>query len=207
MVNSIQAGSRRPGDEHDSAGSDRRRWARGRTVGVLALMIAVLATVFGPASTAQAAAGPFYYIVAEHSGKVLMSENHSKNAGARIVQMAKGGWGAQHWKVRHVRNLPNGQTIRKFENRNSHYCITVHSYLANDILTQDQCETGGQYREWRVSNWDDLWAERPVRIWSELTGLCMDVYGAWTEDYTPLEQYPCIAAANQSFHVEYVPGT
>jgi hypothetical protein len=186
----------------------RSRWVRGRAIGAAIVMaLAVLAAVFGTAGAAQAKPGPFYYIVAEHSGKVLMSENHSKEAGARIVQMPKGNFGAQHWKIRHIDNLPNGQTIRKFENRNSHYCITVHSDGANDVLTQDQCETGGQYREWYVSNWSDLWAQRPVKIWSELSGLCMDVWGASTADYAALQQYPCHSGANQSFHVEYVPGT
>jgi hypothetical protein len=75
-------------------------------------------------------------------------ENHSKEVGTRIVQMTKADVGAQHWKIRHIENLPNGQTVRKFENRNSHYRITVHGSESGDVLTQDQCETGGQYREW-----------------------------------------------------------
>jgi Ricin-type beta-trefoil lectin domain-like len=177
------------------------------TLGLLAMAVAALATVFGTAGSAQAKPGPFYYIVAEHSGKALMPENHSKDPGVRIVQMPKANVGAQHWLVRHVDNLPNGQTIRKFENRNSHLCITIINHGAYELLTQDQCETGGWYRDWVVSSWSDLWAERPVKIWSHEDNLCMDVYGAYTDDYTPVGQYACHSGPNQSFHVEYVPGT
>jgi hypothetical protein len=179
-----------------------------KLLGVLALVVAVLATVFGSAGAAQAKPGPFYYIVAEHSGKALMPENESKAPGVRIVQMSKRNIGAQHWLVRHMENLPNGQTIRKFENRNSHLCITIVSHGAvGELLTQDQCETGGWYREWVVSSWSDLWAQRPVKVWSHEDGLCMDVAGAFTTDYTPVVQYPCHSGANQSFHVEYLQGS
>ncbi|WP_203900348.1 RICIN domain-containing protein [Virgisporangium aliadipatigenens] len=183
-------------------------WAerRRKVLGLLSVTLLALTVLVTTANAAQAGPGPFYYIVAEHSGKVLMPENHSKDPGVRIVQMPRGGFGAQHWKVRHVENLSNGQTIRKFENRHSHLCITIVDHEPG-LLTQDQCETGGWYREWTVSNWNDLWAERPVKIWSHESNLCMDMYGGWVDDYTPAAQYWCHSGPNQTFRVDYVEGT
>lgn len=172
----------------------------------MATAVAIAAGVFASPQAALAGPGPFYYIVAEHSGKVLMPENHSKEPGVRIVQMTRGNFGAQHWRVRHMETLPNGQTIRKFENRHSQLCITIVGY-GPGLLTQDQCETGGWDREWVVSNKDDLWAQRPVLIWSHQTNLCLSVGGASYADFAPMWQWPCHGRADQLFRVNYVAGT
>jgi len=160
-------------------------------------------------STAKRA-GPFYWIIAEHSGKALMPENHSKNVGTRIVQMNKANFGAQHWKIRHISTDSNGQSVRKFENRNSHLCIWVYSNGENDVLKQDGCESGSsdaRKPEWKVSNKYDMWAGKPFTTWSQYSGRCMSINNVSSSEYASAVQYTCVGGANQKFRVQYVPGT
>ncbi|BDA67648.1 hypothetical protein CAL7716_018140 [Calothrix sp. PCC 7716] len=154
--------------------------------------------------------GPFYWIIAEHSGKALMPENHSKNVGTRIVQMSKGNFGAQHWRIRHISTDSNGQSVRKFENRHSKLCIWAYSTAQGQILKQHGCESGtddARKPEWRVSNKHEMWAGRPFTTWSEYSSKCMDVANASVADYTSVGQYTCHGGPNQKFRVQYVPGT
>lgn len=179
-----------------------------RRLASVALLALIVPMTF--ADTASAKPGPFYWIVAEHSGKVLMPENHSKEVGTRIVQMNKGNFGAQHWKIWHMGTDNNGQTVRKFENRHSHLCIWSYSTALGEVLRQHGCESGSfdsRQPEWRVSNKSDMWAGRPFTTWSEYSGQCMDVAGASQAEYTSVAQYTCHGGANQKFRLEYVPGT
>jgi hypothetical protein len=162
------------------------------------------------ASKASAKPGPFYWIVAEHSGKVLMPENHSKYLNTRIVQMNKGNFGAQHWKVWHLSTDSNGQSVRKFENRHSKLCIWSYSTAVGEVLRQHGCQTGtldARHPEWRVSNKWDMWYGRPFTMWSEYSGQCMDIAGASQAEYTSAAQFTCHGGANQRFRLIYVPGT
>ncbi len=155
--------------------------------------------------------GPFYWIVAEHSGKVLMPENHSKELDTRIVQTAKANGGAQHWKILHMSTDSNGQSVRKFQNRHSKLCIWAYSTAQGQVLKQHGCESGSfdsRKPEWRVSNKHEMWAGRPFTTWSEYSKRCMNVSGASLAEYASVIQYTCQGGiANEKFRLKYVPGT
>lgn len=179
-----------------------------KQLAMMALLAPIFPMTFAPA--ASAGPGPFYWIIAQHSGKAIMPENHSQSLNARIVQMNKGNFGAQHWKIRHISTDSNGQSVRKFENRHSKLCIWVYGNSVGQVLKQHGCESGSydaRFPEWRVSNKWDMWAGYPFTMWSEYSGQCMDVAGAYQAEYTPVVQYPCHGGLNQKFRAVYVPGT
>jgi hypothetical protein len=159
-----------------------------------------------PTVSAQSSAGPFYWIVSVNSGKVLMPTGQSKAYGEQIVQATQGDLGAQHWKI-----LGSGRG-RKLYNRNSHLCIVAPAPGSTAWLRQAGCDDNpGDPSDlravWTVSNYDAMWAGSPVTWQSPYSFQCMDVYEAWVDDGTPLEQWPCTGGYNQEFSLQYVPGT
>jgi hypothetical protein len=181
-----------------------------RLIAAALALVAGVAVALAGAQPAQAGPGPFYWIIAENSGKALMAENHSQALGARIVQMPVNNWGAQQWSIRHVwTDESTGQSARQFINRHSKHCIVAIDYGSGSVLKQDWCEDthGADRREWIVSNKWDMWAGRPFTAWNTGSGLCMDIYGAWTSDYAPAQQYWCHGGTNQQFRLQHVPGT
>ena len=172
----------------------------------ISLIVAALAAV-APVK-ASAAAGPFYYIVAVHSGKPIMPINHTQDHGAEIVQADWQNGGALHWKIRRSGTINGAERIRRFENRHSHYCVSSHGWTSPVILHQNQCTSFyTQSEEWVVSSADDMWAGRPFTVWNNASKLCMDVSGASIDAYTRVIQYPCTGGNNQKFRLVYVAGT
>jgi hypothetical protein len=173
----------------------------------LLLLAATLATVALLAAAGAAHAGtPYYWIVAEHSGKALMAENHNKEQGTRIVQMSTPqNWGAQHWFVERVEDFSSGQTVRRFRNRHSKLCITAQNISNGAALTQQPCEyTYHDYqRQWVVSSKSAMWAGLPWTAYNRYTSGCLDIAGAWHDDYTQAAHYWCHGQANQRFRLKY----
>lgn len=156
---------------------------------------------------ASAKPGPFYWIIAAHSGQALLPLNHDKEHGVEIVQNIKGAGGAQNWKIRVAGTIGGVQRIRLFDNRHSHYCISASDAQPGRVLRQVQCQNWSQREEWVVSNRDDMFAGRPFTAWNRSSGLCMDVAGASQAEYARLVQWPCHGGLNQTFRLNYVPGT
>ncbi len=171
------------------------------------LVMAALTTLSLLAIAATAHAGtPYYYIINQKSGKVLVPENERKDVGAPIVQMTPRNTGAQHWFIERQFDMSNGRTVRQFRNRWSHECIYVQ--YKDDVvgrqLIQESCEQGYlSAGEWVVSSKTDMWAERPFTAYNNNSGQCMDVAGASLADYAGLIQWPCHGQANQQFRLQY----
>lgn len=157
---------------------------------------------------ASAGPGPFYYIVAVHSGKPIMPINHTKDWGAEIVQADWQGGGALHWKIRRSGTIGGEERIRRFENRHSKYCISSNGWTTPALLTQRTCLVDYTWNEeWVVSSAADMWAGRPFTVWNNQSKLCMDVEAASTAAYTRVHQYWCHGGTNQQFRLVYVQGT
>jgi len=183
----------------------RVRHARSRALLALALgLLSVLGLVSVTAAPAEAAAGPFYWIVNVKTGRVLMPYDHSQSFYAPIVANLKGSGGAQHWEVKGAGNR------RYFKNRHSHLCIMI-SLNNNEFLRQYDCGESADAptqphayvtREtWRPSSVDDMWAGRTITLSSLYAG-CMAVSGVAAIGTT------CDSSSTaQQFRLEYVPGT
>lgn len=174
------------------------------------LVAAALFTVLAISNPkpASAAPGPFYYIVAVHSGKPIMPINHTQTWGAEIVQADWQNGGALHWKVQRSGTIGGQERIRRFENRHSKYCISSDGWNTPVTLTQRTCRVDYTWNEeWIVSSASDMWAGRPFTVWNNQSGLCMDVAGASTAAYTRVGQWPCHGGTNQQFRLVYVQGT
>lgn len=172
-----------------------------------ALLLVGLA-VAQPPKAAAAGPGPFYYIVAVHSGKPIMPINHTKNHGAEIVQADWQGGGALHWKIRRSGTIDGQERIRRFENRHSKYCVSANQWNTPVGLVQTQCTSfHTMSEEWVVSSADKMWAGQPFTVWNHQSGLCMDVAGASTAAYARVGQWYCHGGTNQQFRLVYVSGT
>ncbi|GAA1591249.1 hypothetical protein GCM10009678_86880 [Actinomadura kijaniata] len=164
------------------------------TLGVAAAGPCAAAEAGTTATTAAAKAGPgpFYWMINLKSGKAAMPYEHSKERRAPIVQSIKGNYGAQHWKI-----LGSG-TERKMENRHSKYCMRATS-TTSKVVEQDNCGFSGAL--WVVSDYDAMWAGKPVYWKNFYTGECLEGYGA------VLRTASCTYTSNQYFRLEHVPGT
>lgn len=175
-------------------------------LGFLAFVLSLLAglTMAAPAS---AGPGPFYWIVAQHSGKALMPLNDVKDYGAEIVQLTmQGNRGAQNWSVE--REGTGSPTVnRKFNNRHSHLCVESWDHVQGSVLRQGFCHNDGLWPIWQVSNVDDMWSGRPFTVWNRQTLMCMSVWGGLVDDFTRVVQWPCHGGSNQTFRLVHVPGT
>ncbi|MFI6519725.1 RICIN domain-containing protein [Spirillospora sp. NPDC050679] len=158
-----------------------------------AAMAAALTSATPAQAAPQAAAGPgpFYWIVNADTGKALLPYQHSKDSGQPLVLSNEFDGGATHWKVRRIIN------DTQLENRHSHLC--ANSVLPNGFLRQEYCGSPGT--AWTVSNFDDLWAGRPVTWRNNHTFQCMTAFG------TVAKAAPCTGASTQKFRIVYVPGT
>ncbi|MET1004713.1 MAG: RICIN domain-containing protein [Propionibacteriaceae bacterium] len=189
------------------SGQSRKMTARICAVLLAAAAVFATLTITQP-QTASAAPGPFYYIVAVHSGKPIMPINHTKDYGAEIVQADWQNGGALHWKIRTSGTIDGQQRIRRFENRHSKYCVSSYGAMSPSALTQRSCLVDYTWdEEWVVSSASDMWAGRPFTVWNHHSGLCMDVVGASTAAYTRVGQYWCHGGPNQQFRLVYVQGT
>ncbi|WP_067828468.1 RICIN domain-containing protein [Actinomadura kijaniata] len=153
---------------------------------------AAASTATTSAVAAKAGPGPFYWMINLKSGKAAMPYEHSKERRAPIIQSIKDGYGAQHWKI-----LGSG-TQRKLENRHSKYCMRAAS-TTSKVVEQDHCEFSGAL--WVVSDYDAMWAGKPVYWKNSYTGECLEGYGA------VLRTASCTYTSNQYFRLEHVPGT
>ena len=173
---------------------------------LIASAIALIMTL-SLAGLASARPGPFYWIIAAHSGQALLPLNHEKEHGKEIVQNIKGAGGAQNWKIRVADTIDGVERIRLFVNRHSHYCISASDAQPGRVLRQVQCQNWSQHEEWVVSNRDDMFSGRPFTVWNRSSGLCMDVADASQAEYARLVQFPCHGGQNQTFRLSYVRGT
>ncbi len=150
---------------------------------------------------------PYSWIVAEHRGKALMAENHSRDVGADIVQMrTPQNWGAQHWFVERVEDFSSsGQTVRKFRNRRSKLCITTVSTAQGTVLEQQPCAYAyhDHQRQWVVSSKSAMWAGHPFTAHNRFSSRCMDVYGRLHDDHTRVTHCTCHGGANQHLRPKY----
>ncbi|TDD78999.1 RICIN domain-containing protein [Actinomadura rubrisoli] len=148
-----------------------------------------------PAHTAPQAAvagpGPFYWIVNVATGKALLPYQHSKEPGQALIVNNEFTGGATNWKIR------GSGHDRQLENRHSHLC--ANSLLTNGFLRQEYCGSPGT--TWTVSNYDDMWAGRPVTWRNTYTHQCMTQFGI------AAKATPCTGDSTQRFKLIYVPGT
>ncbi|RJL24224.1 hypothetical protein D5H75_30775 [Bailinhaonella thermotolerans] len=173
---------------------------------VAAAGLGVLATtvVTTPSSAAPAKAGhgPYYYIIAGHSGRSLMAETRWTPDGPGVLQ-AGGNDASHHWRV-----LNWGHAV-VLVNRHTGLCATVP--LGDDRrVRQERCDTGVLIREratWRVESPRALWAGRYQHFRSYYNGDCMDVYGKSRRKFKIVQHFPCHGDWNQRFRLVRVPGT
>jgi len=158
-------------------------------------------TVTSP-QPASAKPGPFYYVVAEHSGKPIMPLNHSTAWWTDIVQSDWQNGGALHWKVE--RWYVDDE--RLFKNRHSKLCVTAADFAnPGGALPQNPCNEAGTI--WVVSSPREMWAGRPFTIRAWGTWNCLDVAGASWNNGAPVGLYPCHGGHNQQFRLVHVSGT
>ena len=172
----------------------------------LLLLAAPLAAVARLATAGAAHAGTLnYWIVAEHSGKALMAENHNKDVGARIVQMSTPqNWARSTGSSSVSRTSPPARRCGGSAIVTPKLCITAQNTVNGAALTQQPCEyTYHDYqRQWVVSK-SAMWAGLPWTAYNRYTLGCLDIAGAWHDDYTPAAHYWCHGQANQRFRLKY----
>ncbi|MFI0423191.1 RICIN domain-containing protein [Spongiactinospora sp. 9N601] len=178
--------------------------ARG-VAAVLGVLVAATAALPQAAASAEPVsakpAGGHHYLVAVHSGHVLMAETRGDTDRRGVLQASFGEDATRQWRI--VR-LASGWGL---VNRRTGKCAAVPGRPHGRLLQLACGEDGVADRRavWEFSDYRAMRDGDPVMLRSRFNGQCMDVYGGSRDEYAVVQHYACHGDAHQRFRVVGVP--
>ncbi|MDX3129445.1 RICIN domain-containing protein [Streptomyces europaeiscabiei] len=145
----------------------------------------------GAGTVTGAGGGPYYDLVARHSGKCLDVSDNSAADGAVALQYTCGGGLNQQWRLKDA-----GNGYVQILAQHSGKCLDVAGNSTADgaFVNQYRCTTGTN-QQWQFQDQGGGY----YRLVARHSGKCLDVKDASTTNGARLIQWPCGTGANQQF--------
>jgi len=138
-----------------------------------------------------AGGGPYYNLVARHSGKCVDVNTGAAANGLRIVQWTCNSGLNQQWRFEDA-----GGGYFRIIAEHSGRCMDVNGASTADSAVALQYDCGsGTNQQWQVQDAGSGY----VRFVARHSGKCLDVTSAGTADGAQLVQYTCGSGTNQQF--------